>query len=205
MQIMYKDSVMEVINNQVKKIWSVFNLEPNFDIRKLIENLGGVIGPDMEDRLTDYEEAEIIEDGKDVLFRIVYNHRVICTEEEKTEISKNNITNDTIDKHLRNPLVRCAVAHEIGHLFLHMIKQQDGELLIEGDYKRNIKDSSLIEWEAETFATIFLMPEQVFRIHYERLELIYGEFQKKIDEMAKIFGVSYSEIIKRGRQLKLWT
>lgn len=195
MQSVYKDSMLSAITSQVKKIWNTYDLQPNFDIYDLVKKLGGTIEPDEEERLNDYEEAEIIESLDNRSFKILYNYRMICEEEA------------SIEKHLENPRVRYAIAHEIGHLFLHMLKPEGDNNIwfIKGDYKRNIKDSSLIEWEAETFATEFLMPERVFRIYHERFELICGSnFDDIVAKLAGVFGTPYNEIIKRGRQLELW-
>ena len=86
-----------------------------------------------------------------------------------------------------------------------MIKlQKEENFIIEGDYKRNIQDRSLIEWEAEEFASILLMPEQSFRFYYERLELTLDNEFERIDKLAETFGTLHSDVIKRGRNLQLW-
>ena len=205
MQSMYKETIRDISNRQVKKIWDECALNPNFKMRDLIEKLGGNIYPDIDGRLADYEEAEIFEaDGGDS-FNIIYKPECVISDIKLKELEykKDNCKN-IIDKHLNNKNIRQAIAHEIGHLFLHMLKVENERIYFQGDYKKNIEDCSMIEWEAEEFATILLMPENSFRAHFERFELIHDNENNIIDELAKTYGVSTNYIIKRGRTLNLW-
>lgn len=201
----YKETIREFATELTKKIWKIYKLEPNFKMRKLVEQLGGNIAPDLTNQLADYEEAEIFEEQSKESFNIIYKLRCPITDEDRRKLESNRERNFIIDAHLEDRRIRHAIAHEIGHLFLHMIKlQKEENFIIEGDYKRNIQDGSLIEWEAEEFASILLMPEQSFRFYYERLELTLDNEFERIDKLAETFGALHSDVIKRGRNLQLW-
>ncbi|GIM31527.1 ImmA/IrrE family metallo-endopeptidase [Paraclostridium bifermentans] len=93
---------------------------------------------------------------------------------------------------------RFSLAHELGHLFLHMKR------LDEKYWSNNvIKDSAYFrygrgieELEANEFAGAFLMPEEEF------LDLYHNDYG--ITDIARRFNVSEPAVYTRGKNLNLW-
>lgn len=53
-----------------------------------------------------------------------------------------------------------SIAHELGHLFLHMAYPDDEKgYILSGSYHKETQNTSICEWEAEELAAAFLMPE----------------------------------------------
>ncbi|MCR8927455.1 ImmA/IrrE family metallo-endopeptidase [Priestia megaterium] len=101
--------------------------------------------------------------------------------------------------------MRFSIAHELGHLFLHM-----GYLINESLWSevRNYKDSVYYrngygteENEANEFAGAFLMPEEEFKTKAKE-NLKDGLYD--IDAIATHFNVSVSAAIIRGKWLGLF-
>ncbi|AYD39607.1 ImmA/IrrE family metallo-endopeptidase [Clostridium fermenticellae] len=94
---------------------------------------------------------------------------------------------------------RFSMAHELGHLFLHMN-------FLKKDYWCNNLDAvgseryryghSMEEKEADEFAAAFLMPKNQFKC-------IAKENDYNIEKIAKIFGVSRQAATIRANNLKL--
>ena len=59
---------------------------------------------------------------------------------------------------------RFTLAHEIGHLILHRPMSQHRDRPV--DRTRDFAPRTRKEWEADKFATFFLMPEQLLREHF---------------------------------------
>lgn len=93
---------------------------------------------------------------------------------------------------------RFSLAHELGHLFLHMKR------LDEKYWTNNIVEDSayfrygrgIEELEANEFAGAFLMPEE------ELLNLYYNDYS--IADIARHFNVSEPAVYTRGKNLNLW-
>lgn len=97
--------------------------------------------------------------------------------------------------------IRFSIAHELGHLFLHMLRS-------EGEYSKNIyfrgknTENARKEWEANDFAASFLMPEEEF------VSFCIKERNDKngvnINSIAEHFKVSKQAAFVRGEVLGLW-
>jgi Zn-dependent peptidase ImmA (M78 family) len=99
---------------------------------------------------------------------------------------------------------RFSVAHELGHLFLHM-----GYLVDPDAWKRSkdYKDSvyhrfghGIEEHEANVFAAAFLMPEKEFRAAVAE----FGSGHDLLKRLASHFGTSPSAVLIRGQELGIF-
>ncbi|MFH1982973.1 MAG: ImmA/IrrE family metallo-endopeptidase [Pseudomonadota bacterium] len=89
---------------------------------------------------------------------------------------------------------RFTIAHEIGHLVLHMQAADDYEIIDTEDNFRSIPNSDgkwskerKMEWEANTFAAALLMDEELVRSEWEHtkdLGLLAWKFQVSESAMA---------------------
>lgn len=100
---------------------------------------------------------------------------------------------------------RFSIAHEIGHLFLHMGFLINPKLWEEvGDYRDSVfyrLGHNVEEKEANEFAGALLMPEEKFKkITRENLQNSYYNVQK----IAEYFDVSEEAVRVRGSMLGLW-
>lgn len=177
------------MNNNEKKLISEFaenirfalvsdKKNYNFDIEDLVKTLGGSIKSD------DYVlgDASIIKKS-DKSFLITLDK---FTYSEKRK--------------------RFTLAHELGHLFLHMkylLDEQRWNELSEGDgYNRNgVKPYSRLEYEANIFAASFLMPEKMF---IEIAESTSDDNEYHPELIARKFNVSMDSVIIRGKTIGIW-
>jgi Zn-dependent peptidase ImmA (M78 family) len=100
---------------------------------------------------------------------------------------------------------RFSVAHELGHLFLHM------GYLVDPDKWTNAKEYTdsvyfryghgVEEDEANEFAAAFLMPESEFK-QAVRSAAKDGDFS--IEDVAKVFDASTAAVARRGRLLGIF-
>lgn len=101
---------------------------------------------------------------------------------------------------------RFSIAHEIGHLFLHMGYLINNTLWEEvGDYRDSVYyrfGHNSEEYEANEFAAAILMPEQEFK-RISRENLSAGQFD--IRNIASYFGVSEEAVSTRGKWLGLFS
>lgn len=179
MQKVYKETMRKIINRQAEMLYRKLDLKPGFDVLELVESLGGEICQNVE--LDESTEAKI------------------CNTEECNSFKiECKVVPDNSDTY-----ARFSIAHELGHLFLHMAKVgEDGGYILEGDFARRPPCASMIEWEAEEFAAAVLMPESVFR---REIELVWqSEVEDKIRYLAELFKVPYKSIITRGKSLEIW-
>lgn len=91
------------------------------------------------------------------------------------------------------------IAHEIGHLFLHMGYKINDELWAQQNsnpYYRN--GTTQDEYQANEFAAAFLMPEQEY---IEKLEELTENGQVNACELAAYFNVSIEAATNRGKFL----
>lgn len=176
MQNLYKETMEEIINQQAEQLYHKLNLNPGFDLDGVIEKLGGTI--EEEKDLEESVDAKILPDFNGESFKI------ICVSKE-------------------NEYRRLAIAHELGHLFLHMAKVNGKDsYIIEGTYQHERENTSMIEWEAEEFALAFLMPEQVFRNKVEEIDA-NEKYLDKIQELSRLFKVPYKSVIVRRKSLDI--
>lgn len=97
--------------------------------------------------------------------------------------------------------IQFSVAHELGHLFLHMLRK-DGSIDKRREYYRKNNDPNQIEHEANAFAASLLMPrEEFFSICLVNLD---SENNIYLDKVAKHFGVSQQAANVRGSVLGIW-
>lgn len=93
---------------------------------------------------------------------------------------------------------RFTIAHELGHLFLHLPNIQKNDSTAAMRATRYIKSDSpedkRIEWEANWFAAAFLMPAEEFKKQY---------YEGGIDRIKTYFKVSEPAAKARAETLKL--
>lgn len=92
---------------------------------------------------------------------------------------------------------RFTVAHELGHLMLHMSERQ----VIE-EYHRGNKKSKQ-EVEANAFAAALLMPIDLIKSYFEELDKTNLSDYRKISILSEIFKVSESAVMYRMINLGL--
>ena len=163
--------LIEEIANFVRKMYSV--PMPISDISKIVELIGGVVKDDFE--LSELSDG-YIKKTSSVSFEICVS--------SKCSLERRNFT----------------VAHEIGHLFLHMGYRTNPELWnsVSDDLVYNRSGQSDEEYQANSFAAAFLMPENTF------VEVLKRNSNGKTVNMASVanyFGVSVSEAVTRGKWL----
>lgn len=93
-----------------------------------------------------------------------------------------------------------SVAHELGHLFLHLL-EEDGHLRPSTTMERNMM-SSESELNANEFAAAFLMPETDFIIQCEECKNENGKVN--LTKVANYFNVSVQAAIVRGSVIGVW-
>ncbi|APT76057.1 hypothetical protein LN42_06430 [Marinitoga sp. 1137] len=177
----------EEIRNFARKLRKLLKFKNPATINKLeniVKTLGGEIIFSDED-LENYAEAKIVKiDDEEKKFRIIVTDKDFLPKERKV----------------------FSIAHELGHLFLHM-----GYIINEEKWN-NIndffdfyyrRDKNYIEYEANEFAGEFLMPEDEFKkIAYENFDEDENAFY--IEPIANYFGVSKKAVITRGKFLGLF-
>lgn len=91
------------------------------------------------------------------------------------------------------------IAHELGHLFLHMGYKINSELWNKQENATYYRaDDSLMEYQANEFAAALLMPKKV----YKDIMNQYTVGNKvKTNKVADYFGVSISVASNRGKYL----
>lgn len=178
MQNVYKEVMKRNINKQAEVLFDTLGLEPGFDIRETVGKLGGEI--QTSENLDKNIEAKISAIDENTF-------RIECREYSEDDV-----------------YTRFSIAHELGHLFLHMATiDENNQYVLNGNFNREISNSSLIEWEAEEFAAAFLMPETAFRIMVDSI-WINANIKDKISYLASEFKVPYKSIITRGKSLEIW-
>lgn len=181
MQNIYKETMKEIINKQADLLYTTLRLKPGFNVREIINRLGGKVELCEKDELGEDVEARIVPIENNSNFKISYKKQGID-----------------------ESYVRFSIAHELGHLFLHMAhKDKNGKYVIDGDYNRKSQNISILEWEAEEFAAAFLMPEKIFRLKVEEAEE-NSQIQDKFQWLAQTFRVPYKSVITRGKSLGIW-
>ena len=92
------------------------------------------------------------------------------------------------------------IAHELGHLFLHMGYAIDEKLWEKNKDKVYLrKEVGEMEYQAHEFAAAFLMPREIF---FEVMNENYnGDGTYSMNKVADYFQVSLESAINRGRWL----
>lgn len=91
------------------------------------------------------------------------------------------------------------IAHELGHLFLHMgYKINDDLWNTQKNSTYYRAGDSLMEYQANEFAAALLMPQKEYRKIMDQYTI---EDQVETDKVAKYFGVSVSAASNRGKFL----
>lgn len=91
------------------------------------------------------------------------------------------------------------IAHELGHLFLHMGYRINSDLWnkqMDATYYR--AGDSLLEYQANEFAAALLMPKKIYKVIMDQ-HTIGNEVET--DKIASYFGVSISAASNRGKFL----
>lgn len=92
-----------------------------------------------------------------------------------------------------------SIAHELGHLFLHLL-DDNGKIMFNEGFQRNMEKTEQ-ELEANEFAAAFLMPDDRF-VEVCRKNL---KGQKvNVTKVADAFNVSVQAATVRGNVLGLW-
>jgi|APTNR8051073442_1049403.scaffolds.fasta_scaffold01888_7 Zn-dependent peptidase ImmA (M78 family) len=144
--------------------------KPGDDIHALVERIGGTVT--VQDTLMEDPErsGSLYVDAHDD-FRII------------------------VPAHTSGVRDRFTIAHELGHYVLHYVwKHSHGENPPERMYALR-KGSERVEWEANWFASGFLMPEAHFREAFQRL--------RNVAAVAAELDVSLPAAEIRARQLGL--
>lgn len=107
-----------------------------------------------------------------------------------------------VDDEKPDTRTRFSVAHELGHLFLHMGYLVDPEKWTKAqEYKDSVYfryGHGVEEEEANEFAAAFLMPENAFR---NAVQTTARNGECSLEELAKFFHASTSAVARRGRIL----
>ena len=110
-----------------------------------------------------------------------------------------------IDKDNEKTRQRFSIAHELGHLFLHLKYPHEEwlDLPVGVSYKRVSGKYNVAEIEANEFAAAFLMPEDSFRKIANKSINTSGSHYN-LDEITKHFNVSVCSASYRGINLGIW-
>lgn len=131
--------------NSVENIASVIAEKLNFSIGDPIEPVVSKLGGRINYGWNSFDEK----DGGSIVARSIRDFTIHVSE----------LTSSTRD--------RFTIAHELGHLFLHlrMVQKDDPEAVMRATRHVDPKDSDLqrAEWEANWFAAQFLMPRTEFK------------------------------------------
>lgn len=165
------------INSLADKVRRVCKLNPPVNVREAVSLLGG--------RLQQSSSLEF---------------------EAQIEKNDDNFI-ITLNQHSSNEKrSRFSIAHELGHLFLHMgyiideEKWEKTESYTDSVYHRY--GHTIEEYEANEFAAAFLMPKNHF---IDVIKDNYNEDHYRINEIANHFDVSTDAAINRGRWLGLFS
>lgn len=176
MKLLYKDIMGKEINKKAELLYNILKQSPGFDIVNAVEKLGGSVTFVDREELDAGVDAQInVEKGINGI-----DFKIMCVRQQSEEY------------------MRFCIAHELGHLFLHMLeKNEEGNIeLVKDRLCKEPRNFNLYEWEAEEFAACFLMPEYEFRIKVEELN---GD----VEAIAQLFKVSSQSVIIRCKRLGL--
>ena len=165
----------ELINELAEAVIDTFEISiPISNIEEAVKKLGGRI--ELDTSLSIFSDGYIKKDGE--------NGFVI-----------------RISPHQTNERKLFTIAHELGHLFLHMGFKTDSD-----EWKKQNENvffrnrTSEEEYQANEFAAAFLMPEKKYRKQLEKYTEGFTVYTSKI---ADYFGVSVAAASNRGKWLGL--
>ena len=166
------ESLRTKINELANTVLLCYRIStPITDIFRVVKELGGTIKEDAA--LSIYGDGKI--EKQDDSFAII------------------------IPANLSDSSKNFTVAHELGHLFLHMGYKINKELW--ESYKNdayNKHDTPELEFQANEFATAFLMPEEAYvKIMRENT----NEKAVNVPKIAKYFNVAIDRASYRGKSL----
>jgi len=161
------------ISELAQRVMDVYDIKaPISDIESIVNKLGGTI--EVKRDFDDFCEGTIRKSGE--------NGFVIAVSPFQNEQRK-----------------AFTIAHELGHLFLHMGFMIDKELWMNQDqvvYTRF--GTSEQEYQANEFAASLLMPEKLYK---EVIDSCSRDNRVNMSEVASYFNVSISAAINRGKFL----
>lgn len=163
-----------MINKIADAIRKQYNVStPIIDFKDLIENkLNGELKE--ENFLPEFADARIEKKGDSFIISVLQN----ANESRK----------------------RFSIAHELGHLFIHMGYKISEETWENSDNVFNRLDSGELEFQANEFAAALLMPEEKF---IKVMNDNYNKGSYNMENVAEYFNVSLEAAINRGRWLNL--
>lgn len=167
----------DLISNIANEIRSILNINTdNFNINDIVNSLNGSIVNDS----FSLDEATIVKSSN-----------------ENFTIHLNNTSNPQ--------RARFSIAHELGHLFLHMnyLNFDEWERIEVGtSHSRNTTiPYTIYESEANEFAASFLMPKDRF-IQVAEQNIVNNCYD--LSEIANTFNVSREAVAIRGKILGIW-
>lgn len=170
--------------------------------KELIEKVAGIVSKNLNLNVpVEVEKIPILLGGK-----LTYVDNIKDAEAEAMISKRGDSFEIQIEKDGYEPRDRFSIAHELGHLFLHM-----GFLIDENIWKESsaYQDSvyyraghSIEEYEANEFAGALLMPKEVF------LQVAKDNFQNGnyyLQPIADYFRVSIDAVRIRGRRLGVFS
>lgn len=85
--------------------------------------------------------------------------------------------------------------HDLGHAFLHFSQLDDSNC------EMHYNGTTLFDMEAQLFARAILMP----RDEFEQVVIRHTVNGKcKVQDVADVYGISYLDVIARGKELNIW-
>lgn len=124
------------------------------------------------------------------------------SEEMKRQVGSNKLI--ALNNQYDEPHLRFAIAHEIGHFFMHREEALDGTNPVYKSVFAQQKDNEEgIEGEACRFAAMLLMDKRQFKIAYNKLKTIHDI--REIDvirDLAKLFVVPQRAVQRRIREIE---
>lgn len=147
---------------------------PIMQIDRVVEKIGGVV--EFSEGFDDFADGSIMKTGENsFLIRVASN---------RSERRRN-----------------FTVAHELGHLFLHMGYRTNPDIWSQQDstvYQRF--GASEAEYQANEFAASLLMPSAVFKTKIDECD---SDNRVDVQRVADYFNVSVAAAVNRGRFLGL--
>lgn len=169
--------IIENVANVVKKHFDITRVKTLDEWMKTIEKMGGMLLIN-KNLFCDAKIYKISDDGENGVFF-------------KIEISPNQ----------SQARINFSIAHELGHLFLHMFYRinYDNWRNIEIGKSYNRIGNNEIESQANEFAAEFLMPKVEFLNKLEEYKESTNSYN--IQPIADYFGVSEQAVLNRGKWL----
>lgn len=169
------------IESLATRVYQIMRLSIPVDIEKAVMLLGGEIrcDPNLE------AEAKITKEGG--------RFAITLKMEKKGELNGRD---------------RFSIAHELGHLFLHMgylnkdERWENMDTYVDSVFFRSFAYTTE-ELEANQFAAALLMPYAEFIETVEKYQSESGSNTLRVDEIANHFNVTKQAAIIRAKQLKL--